>query len=231
MPVCWFCGENVPEVTKCPKCESEFCELHAPPNLHDCTGTPVPNPYNIPTEEPPSPPESASEESVPIEEKIEAESSQLEGGADESEGPSIQQELDKGTMPIAKTLAGLKDLHIKNMEDLENELKNVLPTEKYALMVSEILEAEDVTVRRLKENFKDLSIGKLTNEIMTLAIGAREKNKLSWDETCELACSILALAAPRFFPAPFGDEEQMGQVTLATMVVGKILDRKEKAGD
>ncbi len=231
MPVCWFCGEEVPVVTKCSKCQSEFCELHQPPNLHDCTGAPVPNPYNIPTEGTSLAPVAESENVPPEEEKPETVGSSADLEAKEEELQSMQEETTKEADPVSKTIAGLKKLNIKTMEDLTNELKKVVPTEKYAPIVSKILEAEDATVRRLKENFNDLSIGKLTNEILTLAIGCREKNKLSWDETCELACSILALAAPRIFPSTFGDEEQLAQITLVTTVVGKILDRKEKAGD
>ncbi len=229
MPVCWFCGETVPEVTKCPKCGVEYCELHA--DQHDCPGVPITNPYNIPVEKP-APAPVAENVSVPQEEKKPATAvSSADMEPEEEEPQSSQEETPPEADPVAKTIAGLKKLNIKTLEDLTNELKKVVPTEKYAPMVSEILDAEDATVRRLKENFNDLSIGKLTNEILTLAIGYREKNKLSWDETCELACSILALAAPRIFPNTFGDEEQLAQITLATTVVGKILDRKEKSGD
>lgn len=227
MPVCWFCGETVPEVFKCPKCGVEYCELHA--EQHDCPGVLISNPYNIPVEKPVSVPVADGESVAPEEKKPETtgNSADLE---DNEEKPEVtQEETAKEADPVAKTLAGLKKLNIKSLEDLENELKKVVPTEKYAPMVREILEAEDVTMRRLKENFNDLSIGKLTTEILNLAIGSREKNKLSWDETCDLACSILALAAPRIFPNTFGDEERMGQITLATTVVGKILDRKEKS--
>ncbi len=61
MPVCWFCGEDVPVVNKCPKCESEFCELHTEPNNHDCPGAPVPNPFKIPAEPTPPAPEPGTE--------------------------------------------------------------------------------------------------------------------------------------------------------------------------
>ncbi len=229
MPVCWFCGDNVPDVTKCPKCGLEYCELHT--NQHDCPGVPVTNPYNIPAEKPTPAPAPESESVSPEEQKPEVDASREDLESKEEEAQPAQEETPKEGDAVAKTVAGLKKLNIHTLEDLEKELKKVVPVEKYAPMVREILEAEDETMRRLKETFNDLSIGKLTSEILNLAIVRREKNKLSWDETCELACSILALAAPRIFPSTFGDDEQMAQITLATTVVGKILDRKEKTDD
>ncbi len=231
MPVCWFCGDDVPEVTKCSKCESEYCELHALPNQHDCTGAPVPNPYNIPAERPSPVPMTESEGVVPHEEKTEtgAGSTDLESKDDETE--VIQQETAKGSMPLEKALAGLKELHIESLKDLVNELNKDVPILKYSTMVKEILETEEEAVRRLNSDFNNLSIGKLTNEMLTLAIGYREKNKLTWDETCDLACSILAIAAPKMFPQVEGEEELMALIALATSVVGKIQDRKGKPSD
>src|SRR5512137_1666495 len=70
MPVCWFCGENVPDVTKCLKCGLDYCELHI--NQHDCPGVPVTNPYNISVEIPAPIPTTESESFPQDDEKAEA---------------------------------------------------------------------------------------------------------------------------------------------------------------
>ena len=47
MPACWFCGEDVPRLHICVKCEQEFCDQHIATVNHDCAGVPVPNPFKV----------------------------------------------------------------------------------------------------------------------------------------------------------------------------------------
>ncbi len=41
MGQCWFCGAVTEDVTQCPTCKKEYCNIHTDPTLHDCPGIPI----------------------------------------------------------------------------------------------------------------------------------------------------------------------------------------------
>ena len=50
MPICYYCGQDHPNLVKCPMCRQEYCHSHAQSNQHDCPLTPIQNPYeNVPS--------------------------------------------------------------------------------------------------------------------------------------------------------------------------------------